>query len=48
MQEPLDENLASYAFWAQRLLCAHRQWRVLATAFAKCQYGVLLLTAEAT
>jgi hypothetical protein len=44
-QQPVcfDEDLPWYAYWAIRLLCAHRQWRVVATVFAKCQYGMLLV-----
>jgi hypothetical protein len=41
-----DEDLPWYAYRALRLLCVHRQWRALATVFAKCQYGMLVVAGE--
>ena len=41
-----DEDLPWYAYRALRLLCVHRQWRAMATAFAKCQYGMLVVAGE--
>jgi hypothetical protein len=42
LAELFDEEVPWYAYWGVRLLCVHRQWRVLATVFVKCQYGVVL------
>jgi hypothetical protein len=42
LEELWDDELPGYAYWALRLLCVHRQWRVVATVFVKCQYGVVL------